>query len=189
MKIYVAVREGDYATFTHDFSSTVIDAMEEQRAFDGADQVDSQRWIKVDKAIRTCTVEVSDADTIASLTMRAIEAAYAAQLTKTDPNELEVTLGPHGFRVRESSIYPEGFDPDSPEWLHGHERPFPVIRTWIADPVTGSDYTNYNDGRIEDSDLADGDLVILCVEHSTDLRYIVISGPEPEYIMKTTTIL
>lgn len=155
MRLYVAVREGDFVVTTWSpFGVRVVSVMARSGDFEGSVPAvgSSRRWQQLDRELLSsaCVVEVDDEMSIRDLTAAALTAALTAGLVQ----------GPVG----QESIF-AGARPAS-----GH-------RTWLADPATDKPFGL--DETVRTAGLLDEELVVLCVEGPIEGMYDLLPAADP----------
>lgn len=166
MRLLIDVREGDWATFYGSYGSALawdlsrLDSFRQASgpSFSPADEDGSARWRELREAALGDAFEISvpASMTVAECLAHALREARRAGVAQPEEEAAADAA-------------------DSP-WSDR------VLRTWLADPVTDE---RYEDGLpLERTGLADGDLVVLCVERTAQGCYSMAPAPNPAVLLE-----
>jgi hypothetical protein len=164
VRLYVDVREGDWSVVDHSpYGASIsrrLDKLINAGEFAAGD--DLGRWHHFDARVRQETFEISIPDTSA-MTVGDLKNRCLAEARRT------------------RAALPE-FVPVSPGSRFGYLRYGHITDIWLSDSAT--------DGRISDhlavnqTELADGDLVVLSIKHATTTGYMLGAPANPAELLR-----
>jgi hypothetical protein len=170
MNLYVTVREGDRAVLDYApcgaLVSGQLDRLIETGKFSPADGL--ERWRHLDAYVCQTTFEISVSDTgtmsVEDLKNRCLDEARRTGAARPETPPASPAAGTSGFTV---------ISWETCGW---------ITDVWLSDPVTDERISEHL--AVNQTELADGDLIVLSIRHKPDGLYLILPSPNPDTLLR-----